>query len=111
MVRGRRTRAPLASVAAVALSEVILAGGKGVRLKPFTTTLRNHLGPLIKAFAGDGSRWGITVDYAEELVLLTDFDVGDLLRQHEASGAPLPAAACAAQAHRGAGVTRVLDAR
>ena len=77
---------------------VILAGGKGVRLRPYTTTLPkplmpigdkhaileivleqlagsgftsvtlaiNHLGPLIKAFVGDGSRWGLRVDYIEE---------------------------------------------
>ena len=128
---------------------VILAGGKGVRLRPFTTTLPkplvpigdshsileivlsqlagcgfttvtlaiNHLGPLIKAFVGDGSRWGIAVDYAEELVplstvgplfglrdqlpeqfvvmngdVLTNLDFGDLLRRHEESGAPLTVA-------------------
>jgi NDP-sugar pyrophosphorylase family protein len=77
---------------------VILAGGKGARLRPYTTALPkplvpigdshsileivlhqlavhgfgsatlaiNHLGPLIRAFVGDGSRWGIEVDYAEE---------------------------------------------
>lgn len=128
---------------------VILAGGKGVRLRPFTTTLPkplvpigdshsileivlsqlagcgftsvtlaiNHLGPLIKAFVGDGSRWGIAIDYAEELVplstvgplfglrdrlpeqfvvmngdVLTNLDFGDLLRRHEASGGPLTVA-------------------
>jgi NDP-mannose synthase len=128
---------------------VILAGGKGVRLRPFTTTLPkplvpigdshsileivlsqlagcgftsvtlaiNHLGPLIRAFVGDGSRWGIAVDYAEELVplstvgplfglqdqlperfvvmngdVLTNLDFADLLRVHEASGAPLTVA-------------------
>jgi NDP-mannose synthase len=128
---------------------VILAGGKGVRLRPYTTALPkplvpvgdshcileivlsqlrsfgftsatlaiNHLGPLIKAFVGDGSRWGIAVDYAEELAplstvgplfglrdrlpeqfivmngdVLTDLDFADLLRQHESSGAPLTVA-------------------
>ena len=77
---------------------VILAGGKGVRLRPvhhsaaqapgadrrqhsileivlhqlaahgFTsvTLAINHLGQLIRAFVGDGSRWGLEVDYAEE---------------------------------------------
>ena len=128
---------------------VILAGGKGVRLRPYTTVLPkplvpigdkhsileivleqlatcgftsatlaiNHLGPLIKAFIGDGTRWGVEIDYAEELVplstvgplfglrdrlpehfvvmngdVLTDLDFGDLLRQHELSGAPLTVA-------------------
>lgn len=118
---------------------VILAGGKGVRLRPYTTTLPkplmpigdkhaileivldqlagcgftsvvlaiNHLGPLIKAFVGDGSRWGLRVDYIEEdrplstvgplfalketlpdefLVMngdvLTDLDYADLLHRH-----------------------------
>ena len=122
---------------------VILAGGKGVRLRPYTTTLPkplmpigdkhtileivlgqladsgftsvilaiNHLGPLIKAFVGDGSRWGLNVDYIEEdrplstvgplfaiketlpdefLVMngdvLTDLDYADLLHQHALEG-------------------------
>ncbi|SCG55345.1 NDP-sugar pyrophosphorylase, includes eIF-2Bgamma, eIF-2Bepsilon, and LPS biosynthesis proteins [Micromonospora rifamycinica] len=125
---------------------VILAGGKGVRLKPYTTTLPkplmpigdshsilqivldqlasrgftsvtlaiNHLGPLIRAFVGDGNRWGLDIDYIEEdrplstvgplfalkdrlpdefLVMngdiLTDLDYGDLLRDHQLSGAGL----------------------
>jgi NDP-sugar pyrophosphorylase family protein len=128
---------------------VILAGGKGVRLRPYTTTLPkplvpigdshcileivlsqlgacgftsatlaiNHLGPLIRAYVGDGSRWGIAVDYAEELAplstvgplfglrdrlpeqfvvmngdVLTDLDFADLLRRHESLGAPLTVA-------------------
>src|SRR5436309_455856 len=77
---------------------VILAGGKGVRLRPYTTTLPKplvpigdqyaileivlhqlarqrfrtvtlaigHLGHLIRAYVGDGSRWGLHVDYAVE---------------------------------------------
>jgi len=122
---------------------VILAGGKGVRLRPYTTALPkplmpigdhhailqivlvqlaacgftsvtlaiNHLGPLIKAFVGDGSRWGLTVEYVEEdrplstvgplfglrntlpenfLVMngdiLTDLDYADLLHTHVLSG-------------------------
>ncbi|TDC72671.1 nucleotidyltransferase family protein [Micromonospora sp. KC606] len=125
---------------------VILAGGKGVRLRPYTTALPkplmpigdshsilqivldqlasrgftsvtlaiNHLGPLIRAFVGDGRRWGIVVDYVEEerplstvgplfglkdrlpddfLVMnsdvLTDLDYADLLRVHTLSGAGL----------------------
>jgi mannose-1-phosphate guanylyltransferase len=77
---------------------VILAGGKGVRLRPYTTSLPKplvplgdecailevvlhqlawagvrtvsiavgHLGQLIRALVGDGSRWGLEVDYWEE---------------------------------------------
>ena len=128
---------------------VILAGGKGVRLRPYTTALPkplvpigdnhvildivlrqlatcgfaratlaiSHLGELIRAFVGDGSRWGLTVDYAEEITplstvgplfglrdrlpdqflvmngdILTDLDYGDLLDAHALSGAPLTVA-------------------
>jgi NDP-sugar pyrophosphorylase family protein len=138
------------------MQAVILAGGKGVRLRPYTTTLPkplmpigdqhtileivldqlagcgftsvvlaiNHLGPLIKAFVGDGSRWGLTVDYVEEdrplstvgplfalkeklpdefLVMngdvLTDLDYADLLNQHVLSGTGLTVA-IAERTHR-----------
>jgi NDP-sugar pyrophosphorylase family protein len=135
---------------------VILAGGKGVRLRPYTTTLPkplmpigdkhtileivldqlagagftsvtlaiNHLGPLIRAFAGDGARWGLHVDYIEEdrplstvgplfglqdslpeefLVMngdvLTDLDYADLLHRHALSGCGLTVA-IAERTHR-----------
>lgn len=128
---------------------VILAGGKGVRLRPYTTTLPkplmpigdkhaileivldqlagcgftsvtlaiNHLGPLIRAFVGDGRRWGLDVGYVEEdrplstvgplfglkdvlpehfLVMngdvLTDLDYADLLQQHALSARGLTVA-------------------
>ncbi|WP_158889495.1 nucleotidyltransferase family protein [Amycolatopsis anabasis] len=128
----------------------IVAGGRGVRLRPFTTALPKplvpigeeyaildiilqqlkaqgftrvtlaigHLGSLIRAFAGDGTRWGLAVDYAEEdkplstigpvlnfldqlpehfLVMngdvLTDLDYAELLSTHANSGAPLTVAA------------------
>jgi NDP-mannose synthase len=127
---------------------VILAGGKGVRLRPFTTALPkplvpigddhvileiileelkrcrfesvtlaiNHLGRLIRAFVGDGSEWGLRVDYMEESAplstcgplfampnlpehflvmngdLLTDLPFDDLLTTHCFSGAPLTVA-------------------
>ncbi|KAB1906264.1 NTP transferase domain-containing protein [Micromonospora sp. AMSO31t] len=128
---------------------VIMAGGAGVRLRPYTSTLPkplvpigesyaileivlrqlaarrfthvtlaiNHLGSLIRAFVGDGSRFGLAVDYVEEqqplstigplfgirerlpehfLVMngdvLTDLDYADLLASHARSGAPLTVA-------------------
>jgi NDP-mannose synthase len=76
---------------------VILAGGKGTRLKPYTVSLPkplvpvgdtpileviikqliehdfnhititiNHMADIIKAFFGDGSKWGIKIDYSLE---------------------------------------------
>ncbi|AEW98147.1 MULTISPECIES: sugar phosphate nucleotidyltransferase [Streptomycetaceae] len=125
---------------------VILAGGKGIRLRPYTTALPKplvpigdqhpileivlrqlassgfttctlaigHLGHIIRAYVGDGSQWGLRVDYAVEesplgtigplltlrdrlpehfLVMngdvLTDLDYGDMLRRHRAEGPPL----------------------
>jgi NDP-mannose synthase len=126
---------------------VILAGGKGIRLRPYTTRLPKplvpigedhsimeialsqlsscgfnrvtlaigHFGDLIRSYIGDGSRWGMHVDYSnpEETPLgtigpvlrildrlpehflimngdvLTDLDYADLMRQHLESGAPL----------------------
>ncbi len=121
---------------------VILAGGKGTRLKPYTTILPKplvplgdmaimevvlrqlvragctrvtvavgHLSHLIRAYFGDGSRWGVDIDYAAEetplgtmgplkrltdlpedfLVLngdvLTDLDFGAFFDGHVASAA------------------------
>ena len=77
---------------------VILAGGKGTRLRPYTTCVPKplvpigdtysileivllqlqahgfhsatlavgHMSHLIRAFIGDGSRWGLKVDYTDE---------------------------------------------
>jgi NDP-sugar pyrophosphorylase family protein len=82
---------------------VILAGGKGTRLKPYTISLPkplvpigqmpiieiiirqlvnhgfdhititvNHLADIIKAFCGNGDKWGVKVDYSlEEKALST----------------------------------------
>jgi mannose-1-phosphate guanylyltransferase len=125
---------------------VILAGGRGTRLRPYTTTLPKplvpigdefsileivlrqlaqrgflratiaigYLGSLIRAYVGDGSQWGIAVDYVTEEVplgtmgpvvlnldklpehflvmngdILTDLDFADLLGRHSAGRAPL----------------------
>ncbi len=77
---------------------VIIAGGKGIRLRPYTTLIPKplvpigedhsileivmrqlaeqgfervvlaigHLGSLIRAYVGDGSQWGIEVEYFQE---------------------------------------------
>jgi NDP-mannose synthase len=76
---------------------IILAGGKGSRLKPYTISLPkplvpindkpiieiiieqlkddgfdhitftiNHMAEIIKAFCGNGSKWGIKIDYSQE---------------------------------------------
>ena len=145
---------------------VILAGGKGVRLRPYTTALPkplvpigdshaileivlhqlsaygftsvtlaiNHLGALIRAFVGDGSRWGLRVDYAEEHVplstvgplfalrdrlpehflvmngdVLTDLNYGDLLHGHTLSGAPVTVATASRSIRIDFGVLDVTD--
>ena len=126
---------------------VILCGGKGTRLRPYTTVLPKplmpigdrpilevvlanlaaagvrratlcvgHLGEIIRSFFGDGSRWGLAIDYTIEdaplgtigplafvedlgenfLVmngdLLTDVDIPALFAQHLASGVDLTVA-------------------
>jgi NDP-mannose synthase len=121
---------------------VVLAGGRGSRLKPYTTVLPKplmpigdmpilelllrqlrrtpvkrvtlavgHLAPLLMAYFGDGSRFGIAIDYSHEdeplgtagplsrltdldgtfVVLngdlLTDIDLNAMLAFHRANGA------------------------
>ncbi|MEU1279253.1 sugar phosphate nucleotidyltransferase [Streptomyces sp. NPDC005805] len=147
---------------------VILAGGKGVRLRPYTTALPKplvpigdqhaileivlrqlatagfrsctlaigHLGEIIRAYVGDGSQWGMAVDYATEesplgtmgplltlrerlpetfLVMngdiLTDLDYADLLHRHTASGAPLTIATYDRRVRIDFGVLTTADSR
>jgi NDP-sugar pyrophosphorylase family protein len=147
---------------------VILAGGKGVRLRPYTTALPKplvpigdqhaileivlrqlstagftsvtlaigHLGEIIRAYVGDGSQWGLAVDYATEesplgtmgpllnlrhrlpdtfLVMngdiLTDLDYADVLDRHCGSGAPLTIATYARQVHIDFGVLTTDDSK
>ena len=146
---------------------VILAGGKGVRLRPYTTRLPKplvpigeehsimeivlsqlarcgfdrvtlaigHLGDLIRSYIGDGSRWGVEIDYSlpEEVPLgtmgpvlqvldrlpekflvmngdvITDLDYADLMRQHRESDAPLTVATYQRQAQIDYGVLTTRD--
>jgi NDP-sugar pyrophosphorylase family protein len=148
---------------------VILAGGKGIRLRPYTTRLPKplvpigddhsiteialsqlascgfnrvtlaigHFGDLIRSYIGDGSRWGLHLDYSnpEEIPLgtigpvlqildrlpehflimngdvLTDLDYADLMRQHQESGAPLTIATSRREVHIDYGVLTTLDGR
>jgi NDP-sugar pyrophosphorylase family protein len=128
---------------------IILAGGRGVRLRPYTTSLPKplmpigdefsildivltqlaqrgfdratlaigYLGNLIRAYVGDGDRWGMDIDYTTEdsplgtigpvlqvldrlpehfLVMngdvLTDLDYAEVLHRHTTGAAPLTVA-------------------
>jgi NDP-sugar pyrophosphorylase family protein len=96
----------------------------------------NHLGALIRAFVGDGSRWGLNVSYAEDeaplstvgplfgfrdslpehfLVMngdvLTNLPYGDLLHAHVVEGAPLTVATASRSMKIDFGVLSVDKAR
>lgn len=131
------------------MEAVILAGGKGLRLRPYTTLIPKplvpigdehsvlevvmrqlaaqgfaratltvgYLGQLVQAYAGDGSQWGIEINYLTEesplgtmgpvlraldhlpehfvvvnADVLTSLDFADMLNAHVRSGAALTVA-------------------
>ncbi len=139
--RATRTVAPK-----VARQAIIVAGGKGIRLRPYTTLIPKplvpigedhsileivmrqlaeqgfakvilaigHLGNLIRAYVGDGSQWGLEVEFFQERSplgtigpalmfldqcpdnfivmngdIITNIDYGDLLQTHIDANAPL----------------------
>jgi NDP-sugar pyrophosphorylase family protein len=140
---------------------VILAGGRGTRLRPYTATLPkplvpvgdrsildivlaqlrragvtrvtmavNHLAHLIMAYFGDGSRWGLEIDYSREekplstiaplkLIkdlpetffvmngdVLTDLDLNRLYEHHRANDADITVATFERDARVDFGVLR-----
>jgi NDP-sugar pyrophosphorylase family protein len=124
---------------------VILAGGTGSRLKPFTFTIPKplvpigempiieilirqlagqgfqrvtisvgHLAQLIRAVCGDGSQWGVDIDYVEEdqplgtagcLALLEDLDDNPILVVNGDTLTDLDFAAAVREHPEGAGIT------
>ena len=152
-----------------AMHAVVLAGGKGTRLRPYTTRLPKplmpigeehsileialtqlarcgfsrvtlaigHFGELIRSYIGDGSRWGVRIDYTppEEVPLgtmgpvlrvldrlpehflvmngdvLTDLDYADLMAAHRAADAPLTVATYQREVRIDYGVLTTRDGR
>ena len=144
---------------------IILAGGKGMRLRPYTTLIPkplvpvgdkysiieiiliqlkkfgfdhvtlavNHFAHLISAYFGDGSRFGIKIDYSFEdkelstigpltliddlpdqfLVMngdvLCDLDFGKLMVNHQSSGAEITVSSYAREMKVDFGVLDVKD--
>lgn len=141
------SRAPRPATVPAGTRAIVLAGGRGTRLRPYTTLVPKplvpvgdrpilefaleglraagflhvtlcvgHLAELIRAFFGDGAKWGLRIDYAIEdrplstigplafvenpgedfLVMngdvLTDLDLATFFRDHLDSGADLTVA-------------------
>jgi len=117
------------SIVEIALSQLARCGFDRV------TLAIGHLGQLIRSYIGDGTRWGLSIDYTtpEEVPLgtmgpvlrilgslpeqflvmngdvLTDLDYADLMRQHNESGAPLTVATYQRQARIDFGVLTTRD--
>jgi NDP-sugar pyrophosphorylase family protein len=116
-----------------AILDIIL---QQLKTRGFTrvTLAIGHLGSLIRAFVGDGSRWGLDVDYSEEdqplstigpllnfidrlpehfLVMngdvLTDLDYAHLLERHVQSSAPLTVATYRRQVKIDFGTLETID--
>lgn len=147
---------------------VLVVGGRGVRLRPYTsmvpkplvpvgddhsvvevilrqlaahgfsrsTLALGHLGHLIRAYVGDGSQWGIDVDYVQEETplgtigpaltllddlpedfllmngdVLTDIDYADLFDSHLRSGDPVTVACHHEEYRIEYGVLEIADGR
>jgi NDP-sugar pyrophosphorylase family protein len=117
------------SIMEIVLSQLAQSGFDRV------TLAIGHLGDLIRSYFGDGSRWGVNIDYSlpEQVPLgtmgpvlqlldrlpekflvmngdvLTDLDYADLMRQHRESGAPLTVATYQRQARIDYGVLTARD--
>lgn len=154
--------------ARVGMTAMVLAGGQGLRLRPYTSVIPKplvplgdrysvlevvlrqlaakgfsratlsvgHLGKLVRAYAGDGSQWGIEIDYLTEdsplgtigpvfaalatlpesfvvmnADVLTSLDYADMLGDHVESGAPLTVATYRREHRVEFGVLDVIDKR
>lgn len=147
---------------------VLVVGGRGVRLRPYTsvvpkplvpvgddhsvveiilrqlaahgftraTLALGHLGHLIRAYVGDGSQWGIGVDYVQEETplgtigpaltildrlpddfllmngdIITDLDYADMFESHVGSGDPVTVACHREEYRIDYGVLEIADSR
>lgn len=102
---------PLVPVGDMPIVEILIRQLAGQGFGRITISV-GHLAPLIEAFCGDGSRWGVPIDYVREdeplgtagalsllgdlredriLVtngdILTDLDFGEVAREHDVADA------------------------